>query len=238
MQVILARAGVASRREAERRIKAGEVTVNGKVVTELGTRADPLHDHIKVGGKLLPAPRFHEYLVFHKPVSCVTTMSDPEKRFCIGDVIEGLGKHLFPVGRLDFNTSGLLILTNDGELAQRLTHPSYHLEKRYMLKVDRAIEASALARLRDGIRLDGRPTEPAYVARDSSSRRRDWYEVRITEGRNQQIRRMFEAVGMRVEKLRRIAIGPLKLSSMTIGELRRLTDDEVMKLRVAVDLEV
>jgi len=267
LQLLLARAGVASRREAERLIEAGEVTVNGRVVTELGARAIPGRDHVKVSGRLVSERLRLEYWLYHKPVGCVTTMRDPHKRFCLGDVIAALGGHgLFPVGRLDYHSSGLLLLTNDGELAERMMHPRFHLEKTYLVKVSPAPSVEAIERLREGVRLrDGRRSAPAFVrrmrkgevsgagrapnavvgvnrraARQAAARhtpaRGAWVEVRIREGRNQQVRRMFEAVGSHVEKLRRDAIGPLGLGDLPGGDARRLLTNELASVCKAVGL--
>jgi len=234
--VVLARAGVASRRQAERMISAGEVIVNGKVVLQLGTRADPFKDHIKVNGKLLKQPKRHEYFIFNKPPGFVTTMSDPEGRLCIGDVVRSLGSAVYPVGRLDFHSGGLLLLTNDGDLCDRLTHPRYHLEKIYRVKVNSVPSDGVINRLRAGVRLDDGKTGPAYVRVSHKAAGKAWLELRITEGRNRQIRRMLEAVGLRVEKLRRTAMGPISLGKLPTGEVRRLTTDEVEAVRRAVAL--
>jgi len=236
LQVILAQAGVASRRQAERLLRDGQITVNGKVVLELGTRADPAKDHIKVSGKLLPKPRLHEYFAYNKPPGAVTTMSDPEGRLCIGDVIRSIGSPVYPVGRLDFHSSGLLILTNDGPLCERLTHPRYHLEKCYRVKINGVPSEAAVLRLRRGVELDDGVTAPAYVRVERKVAGKAWLELRINEGRNRQVRRMLEAVGLRVEKLRRTSIGPLQLGDLATGQVRRLTASEVAALRAAVKL--
>lgn len=236
LQLIISRAGIASRRRAEDLILAGEVTVNGKVVTVLGTRADPAHDSIKVSGRLLaPAQRLH-YYALNKPVGVVTTMSDPQRRPCIGDLAARFSGRIYPVGRLDFHSSGLLLLTNDGELTERLTHPSYHVEKRYQVKVGRAPGERALERLRRGVRLDDGMTAPARVRVLRRSGDKAWLELRITEGRNRQVRRMCETVGLRIEKLRRTSIGPLRLGKLATGAMRRLTREETEELEKAVGL--
>ena len=236
LQLIIARAGIASRREAERLITDGEVTVNGRVVRELGTRAHPSRDHVKVRGKLIQRPRKAEHWVFNKPVGMVTTMSDPQGRPCVGDVLGESHGFLFPVGRLDFHSSGLLLLTSDGELCERLTHPRYHLPKTYRVKVSRAPGAVALERLRNGVRLTDGTTEPARVRLERQDGGKAWLDITISEGRNRQVRRMLDAVGVRVEKLRRTAIGPLKLRRLATGEARRITREELADLREAVGL--
>ncbi len=234
--MLLARAGLASRRQAETWILAGEVSVNGKVVSELGARADPTHDHIKVRGRLLPRAREHVYFMLHKPAGVVTTMSDPEGRPCVGDIVRATGSVVVPVGRLDFHSSGLLLLTNDGDLCERLTHPRYHVDKAYRVKVRGTPGTGALERIRAGVRLDDGKTAPASVRVEHGHDGKTWLELRLHEGRNRQVRRMLEAVGLRVEKLRRTIIGPLRLGSLRAGEVRALSAKEVESLRRAVDL--
>ena len=230
--MLIARAGECSRREAERLIAAGEVEVNGKVVTEPGAKAREGVDHVRIGGKMLRAAARPRYFAYHKPVGCVSTLSDPEGRFCIGDVVRALDvRGLFPVGRLDFHSSGLLLLTNDGELAQHLTHPRFHVEKRYAVKVSPRPSREAIEALRAGIRLGRVTTAPAYVREIRHASGKSWIDVRIREGRNQQIRRMFEAVGARVEKLKRESIGPLELGNLASGDVRRLAMEEVTALK-------
>jgi 23S rRNA pseudouridine2605 synthase len=235
LHVLLARAGVASRREAERLIAAGEVKVNGKTVTEPGARAREGVDHVRVSGRLLQGAQKLRYFAYHKPVNCVSTLRDPEGRFCIGDVVEALGvRGLHPVGRLDFHSSGLLILTNDGELTEGLTHPRYHVEKRYAVKVSPRPSREAVEALRGGVSLRGIRTAPAYVREVRHAADKAWFDVRISEGRNQQVRRMFEAIGARVEKLRREAVGPLLLGDLEPGDVRTLAAAEVRQLRDAI----
>ncbi|HXC51987.1 MAG TPA: pseudouridine synthase [Candidatus Limnocylindrales bacterium] len=234
LHVLIARAGECSRRDAERLIAAGEVQVNGKVVTEAGARAREGVDHVRVSGRLLHGAAKHRYYAYHKPDGCVSTLRDPEGRFCIGDVVRALAvPGLYPVGRLDFHTSGLLLLTNDGELAQLLTHPKFHVEKRYAVKVSPRPSREAIEALRAGVRLRGVTTAPAYVREMRHAGGKSWIDVRIREGRNQQIRRMFEAVGARVEKLRREAIGPLELGKLEVGDVRTLSSAEVKLLKEA-----
>ncbi|MFQ5352533.1 MAG: pseudouridine synthase [Candidatus Binatia bacterium] len=237
LQLIIARAGIASRRQAEQLIRNGEVSVNGRIITELGSRADPLRDRIKVDGTLLSRAQRPQYYALNKPVGVVTTMSDPQRRPCVGDLAGRFAGRLYPVGRLDFYSSGLLILTNDGELTERLTHPSYHVEKRYLVKVSRIPGERAVARLRRGVRLEDGMTAPAHARVIRTTADKAWLDLRITEGRNRQVRRMCEKVGLRVEKLRRTAIGPLRLGKLAPGELRRLTADEVADLKYAVGLQ-
>lgn len=212
------------------------MTVNGRVVSELGTRADPTRDHVKVRGKLIQRPRRTEHWVFNKPVGMVTTMSDPERRPCVGDALGESHSFLFPVGRLDFHSSGLLVLTSDGDLCDRLTHPRYHIPKTYRIKVSRAPGDEALRRLREGVRLSDGITGPARVRLERQAGGKAWLDITISEGRNRQVRRMLDAVGLRVEKLRRTAIGPLKLGRLSTGEARRMTASELAALKLAVGL--
>jgi len=233
--VLLAHAGVASRREAERLIAAGEVQVGGKTVTRPGVRVREGVDHVRVSGALLHGAVKLRYFAYHKPVGCVSTLRDPEGRFCIGDVVRALGvRGLHPVGRLDFHSSGLLLLTNDGALTERLTHPRFHVEKRYAVKANPRPSQEAVEALRAGVKLRGIRTAPAYVRELRHAAGKSWLDVRIVEGRNQQVRRMFEAVGARVEKLRREAVGPVSLGDLDVGEARRLTAGEVDALRQQV----
>ncbi len=237
MQKILSAAGIASRRAAEDLIRDGRVSVNGKVVTELGARADPRRDRVAVDGKQIGARQAHVYLAFHKPVGVVTTLDDPEGRQSIADFTRRVRQRVFPVGRLDFQSSGLLLLTNDGDLALRLTHPRYHVEKTYRVKVHGRPDDEVLAHLRAGVRLaeDG-VTAPAAVRVLDEVGRKTWLEMSISEGKNHQIRRMCEAVRLPVDKLQRVRIGPLKLGNLPPGQLRPLSEAEVAALRVAVGL--
>jgi 23S rRNA pseudouridine2605 synthase len=232
LQKILARAGLASRREAERWIQDGRVTVNGAVVTKLGTQADLAKDKIKVDGKLIARPALH-YFLFHKPPGLITSMHDPEGRPHLGEWLETLGKkgRVFPVGRLDFNSSGLLLLTNDGELAQRLMHPRYGVRKVYRVKINSRPSEQELDRLRKGIRLEDGWTAPAKARVVEVLRKKAWIELEIREGRKREVRRMFEALGYFVEKLVRIRMGPLRLGSLALGEYRPLTQPEILALK-------
>jgi 23S rRNA pseudouridine2605 synthase len=244
LQKILARAGIASRRKAEELIREGLVTVNGKVA-ELGGKADPARDAIKVDGKRIQPPsREHRYLLLNKPKGYMSTLSDPEGRPTVIDLVPpGMRKALVPVGRLDFNTEGLLLLTDDGELAQRIAHPRYGSTKTYEVKVAGLPNEAQLERLRAGIFLEGRRTAPAKIAprspfKPAAARRRgepesenSWWIVELTEGRTRQIREMFLHIGHPVQKLRRIAIGSLRDPHLPLGALRELTEREVQRLR-------
>jgi 23S rRNA pseudouridine2605 synthase len=237
LQKILARAGVASRREAERWIQDGRVTINGAVVTKLGTQADAAKDKIKVDGKLISRPELR-YVLFHKPPGMITSLRDPQGRPDLGLWLEGLGAkgHLFPVGRLDFNSSGLLLLTNDGELAQKLMHPRYEVKKVYSVKISGRPTDEDLERLRKGIRLEDGWTAPAKVKVTEMLSKKAWLEIEIHEGRYREVRRMFQSLGFFVEKLIRTRMGPLRLGSLAPGEYRSLLPAEISELRKLVGL--
>jgi pseudouridine synthase len=238
LQKILARAGVASRREAERWIAEGRVTVNGAVIRKLGSQADPAKDAIKVDGKRIKPVTAPIYFALHKPPGIVTTLKDPQKRPDLTQITARLGEkqRIFPVGRLDFNSSGLLLLTNDGELAQRLTHPRFGVKKTYRVKLSECPPEPDLMLLRKGIRLEDGLTAPARVKIVERLKRNAWAEIEIHEGRNRQVRRMFEALGYFVEKLIRIRVGPVALGGLPPGELRPLSQTEISGLKRAVGL--
>jgi 23S rRNA pseudouridine2605 synthase len=230
LQKILSRAGVTSRRKAEELIVAGRVTVNGAAVTELGSKADLDRDHIKVDGRLLRAPRRLVYLALNKPVNCVTTVSDPQGRATVMDLVHGIKERVFPVGRLDYHSEGLLLLTNDGDFANALTAAASHVPKTYLVKVNGLLTAEQEEQFRRGVPLEGRLTAPAglkLVRRAENP----WYEVRLIEGRKNQIRNMFRHFGLLVEKLKRVRIGSLDLGPLKPGEFRRLTLEEIERLR-------
>ncbi|HVZ18512.1 MAG TPA: pseudouridine synthase [Terriglobales bacterium] len=239
LQKIIAAAGIASRRHAEDLIKSGLVTVNGQIVTELGTKADPAIDHIKVNNKLLKTPERHVYILLNKPKGYVTTSSDPEGRPTVMDLIRNVGVRVYPVGRLDYSSEGLLLLTNDGDLTQKLTHASSHVQKTYLVKVAGVPPQESLNRLRKGVVLQSiKPksekvrTAPAKIEIFKEGEN-PWYEVTIIEGRNRQIRRMFEEIGHHVEKIKRVKYGPLELD-VEPGKYRTLDDREVARLKKAV----
>ena len=236
LQKIIAAAGIASRRKAEELITGGLVSVNGQVVTELGSKADPERDYIRVNGKLLHGPERHIYLLMNKPKGYVTTLRDPEGRPTVTDLLHGVGARVYPVGRLDYASEGLLLLTNDGEFANRLMKAASHVPKTYMVKVAGTPPAEALARLRAGLFISSEggkrvKTAPAKVRviREAAN---PWYEITLTEGRNRQIRRMFEEIGHHVEKIKRVRYGPLELD-VHPGEFRRLTPQEVARVKSA-----
>jgi len=236
LQKIISRAGVASRRAAEQIILEGRVMVNGKVVVELGTKADLEHDHIKVDGKLLHAPRRKVYLALNKPREVVTTVTDPQGRETVMDIIRGFKERLYPVGRLDYHSEGLLLLTNDGEFANRITSARYHVAKTYMVKVTGYLSAEQEEQFRAGVPLHGRKTAPANL-RVMKRAGNPWYEVQLHEGRNHQVRDMFKHFGLLVEKLRRVRIGFLELGPLKPREFRELAPREVERFRKLLKLE-
>jgi pseudouridine synthase len=235
LQKLIAAAGIASRRHAEELIAAGEVSVNGQIVTEAGTKADPARDHIKVRGRLInqllkEQPKV--YVLLNKPKGYLSSVSDPEGRRLVTELIpKALGK-VHPVGRLDFNTEGLLLLTNDGELTNYVTTARNKVPKVYEVKVKGVPPEAAVERLRRGLRLDdGARTAPAQIKLLSETETNSWFEVVLHEGRNQQIRRMFDQIGHSVLKLRRVQIGPIKDEQMPTGAWRHLTPAEVAALK-------
>jgi 23S rRNA pseudouridine2605 synthase len=237
LQKILAAAGIASRRKAEELITGGAVSVNGKTVRELGTKADADSDHIKVHGKPIQAAQRLLYLTMNKPKGYVTTVSDPEGRPTVMDIIGELGVRLYPVGRLDFHSEGLLLLTNDGDLANKLTRAASHVPKTYLVKVSGRPAREAIGKLRTGVLIedDGRrvTTAPAEI-RMFREGENPWYEVTLIEGRNRQLRKMFEAIGHHVEKIKRVRYGPLELD-VEPGRFRALSNAEVAKLKAAAE---
>jgi 23S rRNA pseudouridine2605 synthase len=258
LQKIIAAAGVCSRRKAEELILGGRVQVNGQTVTELGTKADAARDHIRVDGKLLQGAERHRYYVLNKPKGYVTTVSDPQNRPTVMQLIRG-GERVFPVGRLDYGSEGLLLMTNDGELANALTRAASKVEKTYLVKVSGKPSESGIEQLRSGIMIDrGRiaPRPGAGYTRSGSSGGREgrvlaapakvrlvrdaenpWYEMKLIEGRNREIRKMFEEIGHHVEKIRRVGYGPLVLD-VEPGEVRELSADEVEKLKRAATRKI
>jgi len=235
LQKIIAHAGFASRREAEAMIRQGRVTVNGRVVTELGTKADAARDAIKVDGKLITRAERHRYILLYKPKEVMTTVDDPQGRRTVIDLVRGVRERIYPVGRLDFQSEGLVLLTNDGELAYKVSHPTHGSVKTYNVKVRGVPEERVIEKLRRGITIDGRRTLPCRIERIRTTGRNGdegntWFEVKLEEGRTQQIRKMFQAMGHPVTKLRRVAIGPISDPNLTPGVWRELTGDEVKML--------
>ena len=237
LQKILSGAGVASRRAAEQLIQDGRVSVNGKTVRELGSKADPEADEIRVDDRRIKTAQPLRYYLLNKPAGYVTTRSDPERRPTVMDLLKGVREYIYPVGRLDYDSEGLLILTNDGDLAAKLTHPSHEVERVYEAQVLGVPDEHDLHRLATGVVIDGRKTAPAKVEMIGDPRRHgDVSRLRVTihEGRTRQVRRMCDAIGHPVRTLRRVRIGPLTDDRLRPGTYRELTDVEVSRLKKAV----
>jgi len=231
IQKIISAAGITSRRAAEDLILEGRVRVNGKVVTELGSKADPEKDHIKVDGKLINPQQPKAYIVLNKPVGYVTTMSDPEGRQTVQDLLKGVKVRVYPVGRLDYNTEGLLLLTNDGDFAHLITHPKYELPKTYLVKIKGVLNDEAINRLESGVFLTDGKTAPARVKRLRKEEANSWVEITIHEGKKRQVRRMIDHVGNSVIRLKRVRVGNLPLGNLPPGSYRHMTPEEVTMLR-------
>lgn len=230
LQKLISQAGLTSRRAAETLITSGKVTVNGQLVTELGSKADPSADIIAVDGKSLVFKPRNLYILLNKPVGYLTALSDREGRRLVTDLLTEVKERVFPVGRLDYNTEGLLLLTNDGEWANRLMHPRNEVEKEYHVRVRGKVNDSQLKRLASGINLDDGPTAQAAVSMVKSGDNNDWISITIHEGRNRQVRRMCEAVSLFVVRLKRVRYGNLSVSGLKPGEYRQLTDEEAKSL--------
>ncbi len=230
LQKILSRAGLASRRESETMITSGRVTVNGTVVTELGTKADPVKDRITLDGKPVRVKEERLYILLYKPAGYVTTLKDPEGRPVVTTLLKGITERVYPVGRLDYNTEGLLLLTNDGDWANGLAHPRHEVEKEYLVKVRGTPSKEQIRQLVEGIDLEEGRTAPARVSLERESEKNSHLSVTIHEGRYRQVRRMCEAVGLTVAALKRIRYGFLTLGDLRPGEFRQLTPDDVKRL--------
>ncbi len=227
LQKLLAQSGVASRRRCEELMLAGLVEVDGEVVTRLGTKVDPRTAVIRVEGRRLPPVSDHVYLVLNKPRGVVSTMSDPEGRRTLSDLLADRPERLFHVGRLDTDTDGLLLVTNDGDFAQQVAHPSYELEKTYVAEVDGVVERATVRRLRDGVELDDGPVEVHAARVVSATADRSIVELTVHEGRNRIVRRLLDTVGHPVRRLTRTAIGPVRLHGLRSGAVRELTSEEL-----------
>ena len=230
LQKIIAKCGIASRRKAEELIVEGLVTVNGRPAV-LGMKADLERDHIKVRGKLIGRVETKTYLMFNKPVQCITAMYDAEKRPTVKDFLKRVKVQVFPVGRLDYNSEGLLILTNDGELANAVLHPKNKIPKTYRAKVEGFLEPADKSKLEKGIRLEDGMTAPAKIKVIKTLKANSWVDITIYEGRKRQVRRMFARIGHSVIKLQRIRINGLKLGALKPGEYRYMKPEEVEKLK-------
>jgi len=232
LQKILSQAGVASRRASEQLMLEGRVTVNGATIRELGIKSDPASDDIRVDGRRITLPERHRYLLLNKPRGYVTTRSDPQRRPTVIDLLTGIREYVYPVGRLDFDTEGLLILTNDGELAARLTHPRHGVARVYEAEVLGIPDAHDLDRLARGVTVEGHRMTAAHVHIIPGRRdRHATLQITIHEGRNRQVRNMLDAIGHPVVQLRRIAIGPIRDTRLKVGRWRDLTEAEVNSLK-------
>lgn len=229
LQKFLAHCGVASRRKAEEYITGGKVRVNGKIVTELGTSVSP-GDKVEVDGKPVSLEKRKVYIMLHKPRGYVTTVNDPEGRKTVLSLIQGVDERIYPVGRLDYDSSGLLLLTNDGELAHKMTHPGFEVVKVYIATVEGHPSLESLNKLSGGIRIDGYMTAPALVKVLESYKDRTKLEITIHEGKNRQVRKMCEAIGHPVIRLKRVAYAGLSLEGLKPGEWRYITKTEINKL--------
>ena len=227
LQKVLAAAGIASRRASEILIEEGRVEVNGKVVTEQGMRVNPDTDHIRVDGARIPPPRRHMYLVLNKPRGVVSTMDDPEGRPTLTDYLPRTKERLFHVGRLDTDTEGLIVLTNDGEFANRLAHPRYEVPKAYHVQAAGVMDNRIIRRLEKGVTLDDGKVKPDNVKLISRGQDRTLLAVTLHEGRNRVVRRMFDTIGHPVDRLSRTAIGPVRIGQLPLGETRELTREEL-----------
>jgi 23S rRNA pseudouridine2605 synthase len=236
LQKLLQQSGVASRRKCEELMLAGEVVVDGEVITRLGTKVDPRTAVIRVSGKRLPPVSDHVYLVLNKPRGVVSTMSDPEGRRTISDVVADRPERLFHVGRLDTDTSGLLLLTNDGDFAQRIAHPSYEVDKTYVAEVEGELSKATVQTLLDGVTLDDGPVTVSRAKLVARAKDKSIVELVIHEGRNRIVRRLLDQVGHPVRRLTRTQLGPVKLGQLKAGELRDLTLDELGELLEAAKL--
>lgn len=231
----LAQAGVASRREVDKMIVEGKIKVNGRVVRTLGTKIDDEKDRVEFRGKRVEKGEEMVYLMLNKPPGYLVTLKDPFRRPTIKDLLPSLEERIYPVGRLDYDSEGLLLLTNDGELAHRLTHPRYRVPKNYVVEVKGVPDSSKISRLEKGISIDGKKTAPARITRLSGSSKKTLLRIEIHEGRKREVKRMFEAVGHRVLHLKRDGFGGMRLGNLQTGKWLFLTQKEVESLKSQVD---
>jgi len=231
LQKYLAWCGIASRRKCEELILKGKILVNGRIVTEMGTRIDPDKDQVRMDGSPVIPPKRFVYFALNKPQGVVVTASDSHGLPIALDLMQGVKERIFTIGRLDLETEGLLLLTNDGELANRIMHPSFHLEKEYVVTVFKPVNEHNLRWLRKGIMVDGKVTRPAEIQMIEMKHRFVRYKVLLREGRKRQIRLMFKAVGHPVTALKRVAIGPIRLGKLPLGQYRPLSHKEILMLK-------
>ena len=234
IQKVIAEAGISSRRAAERLLQQGRIVVNGQVINELGTKVDPARDHIRVDGKLIPHSQPKVYMMLHKPQGCVSTLNDPEGRRTIKDFFHASSLRLYPVGRLDFNTEGLILLTNDGDFAAQLLHPRSHVPRTYVAKISGILTDQIMAQLRKGVALEDGVTAPCRINKLKKLSTNSWLEITLFEGKKRQIRRMMESVGCSVIRLRRIGFGSLRIGTLPPGQSRPLETGELRELRTTL----
>ncbi len=234
LQKVIAASGIASRRAAETMIRDGHVTVNGNVVRVLGTCIDPSKDHVKIDGRRVQPAEPEVFVLLHKPAGYVTTMDDPQGRPTVADLVPKVKVRVFPVGRLDYDTEGLLLLTNNGKVAQACVHPRYHVPKTYLVKVSGVCTDEEIRNLEDGVVLDDGMTAPATIRKSGKAKANSWLELTIHEGRTHQVKRMLEALGHRVMRIKRVRFGPLELGDLAVGVSRFATDAEANALRAVV----
>jgi 23S rRNA pseudouridine2605 synthase len=230
LQKIIARAGIASRRTAETLIQEGHVWLNGRIVTQLGTKADPRTDEIRVDGKRIAPELRNIYIMLHKPRGYITTLSDPEGRPIVTELVSSISERIFPIGRLDYDSEGLLLLTNDGAFSQRILHPSFAIPRSYRVKIAGHLTGEQWRALAGGLELSDGLFNPVSISLEKSNRKSSWLNVVLVQGRTREIRRAFDSLGRRVSRLIRMAYGNLELGTLQTGKWRHLTDTEVRNL--------
>lgn len=236
LQKYLSECGIASRRKAEEMIESGLVKVNGRTA-QIGDKIDPKYDSISVKGRKIVRKKTHTYIALYKPRGYVTTMSDENGRKCVAELVADVSTRVYPVGRLDKDSEGLILMTDDGELANALTHPSGHVSKTYRVTVRPGITEEQITKLSEGIMLDGRKTLPAQIRVLEKQENRTVLEIILSEGRNRQIRRMLESIGIETARLKRLAVGQVRIGMLEPGKWRNLTQDEIASLKKSAGLK-